>query len=211
VRPLAAFASFVVLFGLLASSARAENRSLLLTDHATQATSDIDFTLLPIWHALNKCPEHTVTDSCRLERMTENPAGTARSEIIGTALRLAQLIDGGRSDDPDGFYSLRAAQAYLVAAAYEAELERVDEARAHYALAAARAGEVPRTLEHFGRTVSVQNQNMNARTDNVSPSASMPTRVTIGTKSTEQAILFYSEAQLVREYATRALAELNPR
>lgn len=186
--------------------AGAEDRRLLLSDQAHQAISDVDFAQLPVWRPLVKCPEHTMIESCRLQRMTENPEGTGRDEIIGAALRIAQQLDVERGETQDGFLSLRAAQAYLIAAAFEADLLRTDAARAHYSLAVARAGEVPRTMTTFTQTVSAAGvakppSIIGERPDNPRP-------VNFGAKGSEVTVRFYPAAQLVKEYATRALATL---
>jgi hypothetical protein len=192
--------------------ALADSRSLLLADRATQSVGDVDFAQLPIWHSIFKCGEHLTTDSCRLQKMTENPIGTARVEIIGTALRLAVQIDRGRGDTTDGFASLRASQAYLVAGAFEAETNRFNAARAHFQLALDRAGEVPQKIAKFDQTYTVAS----GTSATGGRGASIPgvtiggpaSHVVMGTKASEEPVKFYPEAQLVREFATRCLAAL---
>jgi len=196
-----------VLLVLGSGIAAAESRSLLLGDRATQSVGDVDFTLPPIWHSLIKCGERITSESCLLQRMTETPTGTAPSVIIDVALQLAERIDRGRADSADGFVSLRASQAYLVAAVYEGEISKNAEARAHFQLAAARAAEVPRTMTTFSQTVSASGRSQPPQLvgekmpENIRP-------LSVGAKGNEQSVKFYPEAQLVREYATRALALL---
>ena len=196
-----------VLLAIGSGLAAAENRSLLLGDRATQSIGDVDFMLPPIWHSLVKCGERITSESCLLQRMTETPTGTAPSVIIDVALQLAERIDRGRTDSADGFVSLRASQAYLVAAVYESEISKNAEARVHFQLAAARAGEVPRTMTTFAQTVTVSGRSQppslggERAPENIRP-------VTVGAKGNEEPVKFYPEAQLVREYASRALAAL---
>jgi hypothetical protein len=201
-----------LMFALGGVTASADTRSLLLADHATQSIGDIDFSLRPIWHSIMKCGERLTSESCLLQKMTENPTGTAHSVIIGTALHLAQLIDRARADSPDGFASLRVSQAYLVAAAYEAEVDRLDDARAHYQLALTRAAEVPPSIARFDKTYSIQNSAGSTARGSVQPGVTIggpSSHVVMGTQSKAEPVKFYSEAQLVREYATRALAALS--
>jgi len=197
-----------LLFVLAAAAAGAENRNLLLADRATQSLGDVDFSLLPVWHSLYKCGERITSESCLLQRMTENPTGTARAAIVGTALHLAEQIDRGRADSADGLASLRASQAYLVAAAYETEMFRGDDARAHFRLALERAADVPQKSVKFDRTYSVQsNTGSSSRPAQASMNNSLQNvHVAMGVKAKEDADKYYGEAQLVREYATRALA-----
>jgi hypothetical protein len=202
-----------LLFVLAGAGALADSRSLLLADRATQSVGDVDFSQLPIWHSIFKCGEHLTTDSCRLQKMTENPVGTARAEIIGTALRLAVQIDRGRADTADGFASLRAAQAYLIAASFEAETNRLTESRFHFQLALDRAGEVPQKIAKFDQTYSVASNSGSATGGRGSsiPGVTIggpASHVVMGTRAGEEPVKCYGEAQLVREFATRSLAAI---
>jgi hypothetical protein len=195
---------------LAGAAAAAGDGRLLLGDKTAQSPAEIDFSALPVWHSLFKCGDRLTTESCLLQRMTENPTGTARSLIIGTALNLAAQIERGRADSPDGFASLRASQAYLVAAAFEAETNRNDEARIHYRLASTIAGEVPPKITNFNPTYRLQTGTIGA-TDALRPGVTNPapdSRVIVGARAVEEPVKFFGEAQLVREYATRALAAL---
>ena len=198
-----------LLFVLETSGAGAENRNLRLADRATQALADVDFSLLPVWHSLYKCGEPITSESCLLQRMTENPTGTARAALVGAALHLAEQIDRGRADSADGLANLRASQAYLVAAAYEAEMFRSDDARAHFRLALERAADVPQKSLKFDPAYTVQSNNGSSVRSPAQAGTSnglQNVHVAMGVKAKEDADKYYSEAQLVREYATRALA-----
>src|ERR1700693_1138060 len=197
-----------VLLAIGSGLAAAENRSLLLGDRATQSIGDVDFMLPPIWHSLVKCGERITSESCLLQRMTETPTGTAPSVIIDVALQLAERIDRGRADSTDGFLSLRASQAYLVAAVYESEISKNAEARVHFQLAAARAADVPQKYTKFDPSYVVQTSGAGRDTLEARTSGGMSPHVVVGMQSKEETVKFYAEAQLVREYATRALAAL---
>jgi len=201
---------FCVLLSALAGVAgAAEDGRLLLGDKTVQSAAEVDFARLPVWRSLFKCGERLTTDSCRLQRMTENPTGTAREEIIGTALRLAVQIDRARTDSTDGFASLRASQAYLVAAAFEAETNRADVARAHFQLALDRAGEVPQKIAHFDSVYNTATAATTSVRGSMEPSlGGANSRVVSGIRATEEPVKYYGVAQLVREFAAHALAAL---
>jgi hypothetical protein len=191
------------LLWLMPSAAQADNRNLILTDKSRQATGDVDFTQPPIWKTPYICDVRDLHDGCRLARMTAEPTGTDPAEIVSTALRIAHLIDTNRDQSTDGYSSLRASEAYLVAAAYEMQIDRADDARAHFKLALSRAGDVPRSTTSFQQTYTVVRA-----MPSLSNGYSVPSTVQVGATSKEEADRYYAQAQLVREYAGRALTVL---
>jgi len=205
--PLVAIAAALcaaALLWLTPAAARADSRNLILTDKSRQAVSDIDFAQPPVWKTPFACDVRDVHDGCRLARMTAEPTGTAPAEIVATALRIAHLIDTNRDQSTDGYSTLRAAEAYLVAAAYEMQIERATDARDHYKLALSRAGDVPRSMTKFQQTYTVVRS-----MPSLSNGYSVPATVQVGATSKEETDRYYAQAQLVCEYANRALANFS--
>jgi hypothetical protein len=184
-------------------SARADNRNLILTDKSRQAIGDVDFAQPPVWKTPYACDVRDVHDGCRLARMTAEPIGTDPAEIVSTALRVAHLIDTNRDQSIDGYTTLRAAEAYLVAAAYEMQIDRAADAREHFKLALTRAADVPRSTTKFEQTYTIVRA-----MPSLSNGYSVPSTVQVGATSKEESDRYYAQAQLVREYANRALAGL---
>ncbi len=183
--------------------ARAEDRPLVLAITARQSTGDVDFSLPPRWRAPVKCAVLDTRDSCLLEKMTSEPEGVPPSEIVGKALRLAALFDARRKvDDSDGLMSLRASETYLIAGAYELKGSHLAEARTYFELALARAREVPPRISRFVQVAA--NYTAPLPTNNTART-SQP-RVPLVMSMQEERNIFYPLAELVREYAVRALA-----
>jgi hypothetical protein len=192
-----------VVLAVSATAALADDRSLILTDKSTQSVGDIDFAKAPVWKTPVPCDIRDLHEGCRLARMTAEPTGTAPSEIIATAIRLARLIDANRDQSADGYTSLRVSEAYLVAAVYEVQTEKFADAREHFKLVLSRAGDVPRSLTKFEQSYAP------VRTmPSQSNGYSVPTILQVRVNSKEEPDRYYSQAQLVREYATRALSNL---
>jgi hypothetical protein len=191
------------LLAFTATAARADDRNLILTDKSRQSAGDIDFTQPPVWKTPVACDVRDLHDGCRLARMTAEPTGTAPSEIVATAMRIARRIDASRDQSTDGYSSLRAAEAYLVAAVYEAQSDNVSAARELYKLVLSRAGDVPRSMTKFQQTYTIVRA-----MPSVSNGYSVPSTVQVGATSKEEPDRYYAQAQLVREYANRAIANL---
>jgi hypothetical protein len=182
----------------LADGTRAADGVLMLGPSTRQAAADLNFEAPPRWDTPAKCIALDARDSCLLAKMTAEPEGVPPSEIVATALRLAGNFDKMHDDKADGFPKLRAAQAYLVAGVYEIRGSHLDDARKDFALAIERARDVPKMLTSFSQTVQAK----------PNPDRYQQLHVLIGTSAQDTRNSFFQPADLVREYAIRALSNL---
>jgi hypothetical protein len=132
--------------GLCTPAGAAEgDANLVLTIERPQALAEIDFSRPPRWRALIKCSERNDDIDCLLERMTASPSEVPAIWIVASALNLAHYFDGRLRSESNGVDDLRAAQAYLVAAVYEARDGQPVKARADFQTALARANGAERS------------------------------------------------------------------
>ncbi len=139
--------ALVLALGVLAphGAAAAGYANLILTIDRPQDLGDIDLSRAPKWRALTKCSERSDDVDCLLERMTASPSEVPASWIVGAALNLARYFDGRLRSESNGVDDLRAAQAYVLAAAYEARDGQPAKARADFQTALARANGAERS------------------------------------------------------------------
>jgi hypothetical protein len=128
-----------------AGAVAAGDANLVLTIERPQDLADIDLSRPPLWRALSKCGAASDDIDCLLERMTASPSEVPASWIVASALNLARYFDGRLRSESNGADDLRAAQAYLVAAVYEARDGAPARARTDFQTALARANGAERS------------------------------------------------------------------
>jgi hypothetical protein len=142
---LAAAVTFALFsFGSGVSAAGYQNL-ILAASERVQSAGDVDFSRAPVWRAVVRCSDRNDDVDCLLERMTASPSEVPPDWIVAAALNLARFFDGRLRSESNGLDDLRSAQAYLVAAAYEARSGQAAKARADFQTALERANGAERS------------------------------------------------------------------